>query len=115
MAVRSPSLHPLLTIHGAGSQQTESATSVSSTQMAPQWISYSLGKRGDAHDSLQGRLAATDGPRASWGNHCGACCDFGLATGLGQKPSGRNDAGPFHNGMELVDGKIRKCVSVFRR
>ena len=38
-----------------------------------------------------------------------------LAAGLGQKPSGRNDAGPFHNGMELVDGKIREGVSVFRR
>src|SRR2546429_8769056 len=38
-----------------------------------------------------------------------------LVAGLGQKPSGRNDAGPFHNGMELVDGKIRECVSVFRR
>jgi len=37
-----------------------------------------------------------------------------LAAGLGQKPSGRNDAGPFHNGMELVDGKIRECVQFSR-
>src|SRR5256885_17025245 len=83
MAVRSPSLDPLLTIHGAGSQQTESATSVSKMQMAPRWISYTLGKRGDAHDSLQGRLAATDCPRASWGNDCPAGCEFGLSRGTG--------------------------------
>ena len=45
-------------------------------------------KRGDAHDSLQGRLAATDGPRASWDYDCGACCELDLAAGFGQKPSG---------------------------
>src|SRR6267154_5463391 len=74
----------------------------------------SLGKRGDAYDSLQGRLAATDGPRASWDNDCGACCEFGLGRRIGAETFRRNDAGPFHNGMELLDGKIRECVQFSR-
>jgi hypothetical protein len=67
----------MLTIHGVGSQQRESATSVSSAQMASRLISYFLGKRGDAYDSLPGRLAATDGPRSGLYNDCEACCGFG--------------------------------------
>src|ERR1700675_4709207 len=76
MAVRSPSLDPMLTIHGAGPQHRESATSVSPAQMASRWISYSLGKRGDAHDSLQRRLPDMDGPAGRLGqrlwtsSHC---------------------------------------------
>ena len=44
----------------------------------------------------------------------GLAASLDLVAGLGQKPSGRNDAGPFHNGMELVDGKIRECVQFSR-
>jgi len=47
-----------------------------------------LWEKGDAYDSLQGRLAATDGPRGGLDNDCGVAADLDLAAGVGQIRSG---------------------------
>jgi len=104
----------MLTIHGVGSQQRESATSVSSAQMASRLISYFLGKRGDAYDSLPGRLAATDGPRSGLYNDCEACCGFGLGGSSGADTFCGHDASAFQHGIELVGGQIHEGVQFSR-
>src|ERR1700719_2534635 len=76
MAVRSPSLDPMLTIHGAGPQHRESATSVSPAQMASRWISYLFGKKRRCARFIakevtrHGRPAGRLGQRLWTSSHC---------------------------------------------